>query len=1520
MSEENPDKPDQPPEPEGSEKAPDGPPMPTIDLHSEALAHLQILCEQIDAHVVVFASDAGKQRRQQLLDELGRFRNTLVLLEKPALEFVVRELLLVLDTSSVGPEGDRDAVLTVLQNAARQLHDHVRQMQADVSLDNGLSMVALVNDCRACREDMLLSDVLMLAAEIPMPFVPEVSVSDRVWSEQRQHWVEFALANGASLGQQIAHCCRSENAGSSAPLIRQLKSFADFAGTHTYLQPLVPLFQCALLLARAISAKSLANGPGLRSLFLQLERTVRRCELVASPADLLPADLLRNFLYYVAQLDGHELEESGLLRRFRLDRVRHASQAARHANTPTIGIGYHLTNAVRSGITHETEPLRAWLDTPSGEQGYPGVVRMRVRLAQLEPVLAIMGVAPALGCLKLINTQLQGLGIKTPIREDQRVELAQSLSHLDQLLDQSARRSVMRSKPADAARISGSDVYIDMATDACLREARNELQLVAERLSLLQTDNEQAAKTGHHLSQRLVVVNSALQILPLPEVSPLFGYVEMALRQLFSDVNTRRESIDALSGDVVISAVIEQAQTLLKTLLEALDDYLGCVLLPQPAASQILTDAEETLEQLHALLEQSSQEVQQVREHAANNPQAQEEKNSRHDQQAEQHREAETAFKSPAPEVAVELTVSDVGSLTLNVDDDLLPDVPADEAQQDMDDTLRMVFQHECLGNLESLDESISGALRPSTSREFHLPNEQMLRALHTLTGSAQTINATEVTAIVQPLQRTALELHRQGRYFSAGQTRYIAELVTAIRARLDYISHGTPVNADIIRIEGQLAGFVGQMVPAFSDSSGETLPGLNIGPGLRSLDDVFQVEVSELMEQLRVELRSEPFTTQSVTRSLSSLHTLKGSARMAGKLPISDCAHELESQIQLASSVEEKRVAFKAGYRQLQNLMLASSGNDSENDQSALPSVAHRSAEVRSFDSSNENLPATNRILGEATDLTVKQAYLARQFAQLQLIHEDIELSGFRWQKLLRSGQITNTPAVAELIADMEASRTQLKETLRSTEQSQLQSVQAGARLQQTIIRGQLGRVEELGARLAQTIEDMAEQCKVSARLVMSGEDLLIERAVLRQLAAPLEHLVRNAVVHGIEPSEERAHAHKPAVGIVGVDAIMEGTDLVVSFHDDGRGISAGLRKRVLHDDDECHGVSDAKLNDKLFESGFSSVENADAMAGHGLGLSAVKSAVEKMQGCVHVDSSAESGFRITLRIPQKLIVLQVVLVQIQERLYGIPVKDVKSVRYDNAAGSLSAASEVAELQLPLQEQLGSVHSRQPRSSADVSVALEKLVSTVLVSVAGQQVSVEVDKVAGYRELIVQPLGPQLDSLGHFTAGSVLPSGQLVLVLDLARLIDAPNSFTTQGKVGQRVHEPVRPKALVVDDSLTVRTNVQDMLVGSGVDVSTCKDGLSALESLATELPDIMIVDLEMPRLDGFGVLRGVANTYPDAAPPIIIVSEHSDAQIRQAALELGAVSFLVKPYTEAQLRDAMQTAGLRLPDLTIA
>jgi len=1392
----------------GSDKQPDDSSLPSFDLNSEAIAHLQVLCEQIDVHAQVFARAADQQRREQLLEDLGRFRNTLVLLEKPALEFVVREIILMVDGCLIAPGDDSAVVAEVLEFAAAQLRDHLRLMQTDLSLDSALSMVTLVNDCRACREDMLLSDALMLAAEIPLAFVPEPSVSNSMWARQRRLWVGYAKVNGASLSQRVAHCFRVQDAGSSAPLIGQLEAFTTFTSRHIYLQSLAPVFQCAMLLAREFENKNRAGRPGLRSLFVQLERAVHRCELVATAADLFPADLLRNLLFYVAQLDGNEPEISGLRRRFRLDRVRHASESVRYADTPTIGVEYHLTNAIRSGITHETEPLRAWLDQSSGEHDYPNVVRMRVRLAQLESVLAIIGVGQALACLKSINAQLQRFRSNSPVTENQRLELAESFLKLDGLLDQSARRSVMRSKPTDAARVSGGNVYLDMATDACLREARSELQVVIDHLGLLQVQHDQFAQLGEHMSRRLTAVNHALQILPLPEVAPLFDYVATAVIQLFSDANNSAVVHDMSESDVGDGSIIDQARTHVQKLLETIDDYLSCVLLPQPAASQILADAEEILDQLRTLLEQSAQRARQ----ASNEPQ--------HRAPAEPHvsnnalerhadlidsADADSAQRAQSADDQNDLSLPDTESLTIDVDDDLLLDAFSKDTPPDMDNTLHLVFEQECRGHLESLDESINRALGPSNSQESCLPNEQMLRALHTLTESAQAINATDVTAIVQPLQRTALELHRQGRHFSAAQTRYIADLVNVIRARLDHGNGSTSINEQIIRTESKLADFVSEVLPGMGGRSGG----------------------------------ESPLLSEATRRN----------------------------------------------------------------------SYGHKPELV-----GNEWL-ATDRILDEVTELTVKQARHAEHFARLKLIHEDIETWNSRWQDLLRSGQIPHAPAVVELFADMEASRAQLREALRNGEQSQLQSAQAGADLQQTLVRSRLGRLKELSARLNETIQDLAEQRNASVSLVMTGEDLPIERTILSQLAVPLEQLARNSVVHGIETSEQRLAARKPAVGVISVDASFEGTELVLVFQDDGCGISRWLRERLGLNEKQPGTVISKPLNEMLFEASFTSHETADAIAGHG--LAAVNAAVEKMQGRVYLEAAADAGFCVTIRIPQKLIVQQVVLVKVQGRYYGLPVRDVSTVRVDGDTGSTDISLEP---ELSLCELLSSIESLRLSPPASTSSRLEKKPAIVLVRVFDRYTSIAVDHVVGYRELVTQPLDRQMESLGHFSSGSVLPNGHQVLILDLARLMSTQSSISDNEAKDQNVVKPVRPLAMVVDDSLTVRLNLQDMLSTSGIDAHVYRDGLSALDNLTSALPDILFVDLEMPRFDGFAVLRELAKKHPDFVAPIIVLSERNDAQAKQAAIECGASCFLAKPCTEAQLRDAMKEAGMRLPDLTIA
>lgn len=1395
----------------GSDKQLDDSPLPSFDLNSEALAHLQVLCEQIDVHARAFAGDADQQRQDQLLEDLGRFRNTLVLLDKPALEFVVREIILMVDGCLTAPAHDTAVVAEVLGAAAVQLCDHLRLMQIDVSLDGALSMVTLVNDCRACREDMLLSDALMLAAEIPVAFVPEPSVSNAMWARQRRLWVDYAKVHGASLSQKVADCCSAQEAGSSEPLIQKLEAFTDFTSRHIYLQSLVPVFQCAMLLAPEFENKNQICGPGLRSLFVQLERTIHRCELVATAADLFPADLLRNLLFYVAQLDGNKSEISGLARRFRLDRVRHAAASVRCTDTPTIGVEYHLTNAIRSGITHETEPLRAWLDQPSGEHDYPNVVRMRVRLAQLESVLAIIGAAQALACLKSINAQLQGFRSHAPVTQNQRLELADSFLQLDGLLDQSARRSVMRSKPTDAARLSGGDVYLDMATDACLREARSELQVVIDHLAFLQIQHDQYAQLGEHMSRRLTAVNHALQILPLPEVAPLLADVAMAVKQLFSDAQTSAGVRDQSESDVGTGSVIEQAQKHVQKLLEAIDDYLGCVLLPQPVASQILADAEDTLDQLRTLLAQSAQQAQQ----ASNEPQHHAPANHSVVSKAMDRQvilvdatDADDALKTQSPDEQNALFLPDTESLTLDVDDDLLLDTFSQGTPPSKERTLHLVFEQECRGHLESLDESISRALRPSTSQESYLPNEQMLRALHTLTESAQVINATDVTAIVQPLQRTALELHRQGRHFSAAQTRYIADLVNVIRARLDHGNGSTLFSEQIIRTESRLAEFVSEVLP---------------GMGGRSVSE----------SPLLVE------------------------------------AKQRESQSNKPDLVEDTS-------------------------------------------------QATDSILGEVTDLTVKQARHAEHFARLKQIHEDIERWSSRWQELRRSGQIPDTPAVVNLFANMETSRVQLQDALRNGEQSQFQLAQAGADLQQALVRTRLGRFKELSASLDETIQDLAEKRNASVSLAMTGEDLPIERSILSQLAAPLEKLARNSIVHGIETPKQRIAARKPAVGVVSIDASVDGTELVLVFQDDGRGISPLLRERLGLRDKYTGTVSDKQLKEILFQSTFTRDEPVDATVGPGYGLAAVKAAVDKMQGRVCMEAATDNGFCVTFRIPQKLVVQQVVLVKVQDRYYGLPVRNVSTVSVDG--DTLSTETPLEPPQLSLRELVGSIGPSPSGPPDSTSSRLDKKPASVLVCISDRYTSITVDHVVGYRELVTQPLGRQLDSLGRFSSGGVLSNGQQVLILDLANLMSTQRSISVNEAKNQNVVKPVRPLAMVVGDSLTVRLKLHDMLSTSGIDVHVCKDGLSALDSLETGFPDILFVDLEMPRFDGLAMLRELAKRYPDFAAPIILLTERTDALAKRAAIECGATCFLAKPCSEMQLRAAMKEAGMRLPDFTIA
>ncbi len=1585
------------------------------DFTQEALAHLQVQSDDFALHVQRFLEDPDQNWRQTLCDDLARFRNTLVLLDKNAAVFVAEELLALLQADQQGQLVSQAELVRVLLLAADQLSEHVALLQQDPTVDSALPLLPLVNDSRACRGESLLSDMLVLAAGIELPEARIAawganaigSESDREWARQRQAWIECASSAHPALAQRLLSWWAGDSNDAQRlqslnPVCAELDELADFCQSHNFMETLLPLFQASSLVARAIGNGELTDGPALRSLYAQLERSVHRCTRVVTPDDLLPGDLLRNYLYYLAQIESADPIAIRLRRRFRLDRIRQAARVNDTQDTPTIGVGYHLSRAIRNSISAESESLRAWLEKESRDkpEDRPRLIRLRVRLQQLEPVLTLMGAPDALACLRRVNSDLsildssrtpgvaeQSKGAPDPAQigkqdahqdvdtpEQIRQRLAESLLLLDALLDKNARRSVRRSAtPVLPATIPGEAVFVDMAIDACLREARSTLQGVAVSLEDLLPTGSFSTGRCHAIIQQLLQVDQVLQILPLPEVTPLLRGLGDLLTHL--QLQGRQRSSQSPDNGRSMMPVHEE----IATLLVSIDYYLGCVLQPQASASQLLVDAEDALMNARSFLDGkpdsgetgiSEQQLEnavkrllprwdalgtalsdyrtaagpetlaavglglklfldEVRKGASQALERLASSASRWFERvpaSQQGLEAEQLMLldevhgvmpqlidqwlsssenvrglddllSKLDNDEATLGLHDTGGLTLTIDDDLLPDPVDDSVRLALDNTLQHVFHYECLGHLEDLEVSVKAALQPSANVAQRLPTEQMLRSLHTLAGSAQAVDAPYIGAIVQPLQRAALARQREGSSFDAAETRYIGELLVALRARLNSLATDAPAEPEVEAIEARLSAFVARIIPG----SNAVDSGLGMASNVRSLDDVFGGEARELLDRMRLVVHSAVHGPAEIRAVLSLLHTLKGSARMAGRVIIAEHAHALESEIKKLHEAPALAAALKAGYAALNGLTTQASAQASLSASSTSHSGTYVSDSMLVSDSAFEGL------LDVATDVTVNQARLGDALAQMREVYQDIETTSQRWHALPESEHLKSSAAIREILADLDTVSIVMRDALNQAEREQQQASRAAASLQQSLIRTRLVRVDEARDRLSQAVQDAAEETHRHAQIVINGGEVTLDRGLFRKLLASLEHLARNAIVHGIENEDERRRLGKGVAGSISLSATIDGTDLVLELRDDGRGIDRNDLNRVLEARGEPLIETHEDLQALLFRSGFTSIKSPTALAGHGLGLAAVQTAVEQLGGRVQLATRPGEGTCIIMRIPQRIVINQVVLVECDGLLFAVPVSHVEKVRMAGAIADVPETHRRVSLAQLLSGQGTGALSTGPFHKA-----------AVLVHVNGHELALEVDQVIGYRELVTQALGPQLATLQRFSGGSVLSDGRQVLILELNNVVESLASESWQQPKPAR--ESLRPVALMVDDSLTMRTAAASALQRCGIAVRQSRDGVEALESLATAMPNLVILDIEMPRLDGYGFLKRIRDEYAEASPPVIVISSRDHHANRRRMEELGVVSFLSKPFTESQLHAAIEAAGLRLPDITIA
>jgi len=401
-----------------------------------------------------------------------------------------------------------------------------------------------------------------------------------------------------------------------------------------------------------------------------------------------------------------------------------------------------------------------------------------------------------------------------------------------------------------------------------------------------------------------------------------------------------------------------------------------------------------------------------------------------------------------------------------------------------------------------------------------------------------------------------------------------------------------------------------------------------------------------------------------------------------------------------------------------------------------------------------------------------------------------------------------------------------------------------------------------------------------------------------------PLEHLIRNAVLHGIESETERAASGKPAVGRVTVEAKIDGTDVLVEVRDDGAGIDQARISAALDANGWAPEKSSERLLDILTEPGFTTHSDADQIGGRGIGLSTVKQLINKLDGTLQLRLPENGGSVFSLRLPQKIRINQIVLVEHQSICYAIPVNFIHTVsdeQYDLSQTSIRHNGTDYDY--------CSIDAIIKRDIATDTAASAKRI--ILMAVHGQHIALLVDKVIGYREIIAQPLGAQIARLKRYLGGAILADGRAVLIPDFNRLIDPETSLPLSNWSAANTGE-LRRTALIVDDSITMRIAAERMLLNFAIEPSIARDGAEAVELISQSLPDVLLVDIDMPRMNGFDFLRHLRVLHPDHEIPVVMISTRDSDKDRNQARDLGAMDYLVKPYTETQMRNALTGVGV--------
>jgi two-component system sensor histidine kinase and response regulator WspE len=815
------------------------------------------------------------------------------------------------------------------------------------------------------------------------------------------------------------------------------------------------------------------------------------------------------------------------------------------------------------------------------------------------------------------------------------------------------------------------------------------------------------------------------------------------------------------------------------------------------------------------------------------------------------------------------------------------------------------------------------------------LLQEESVRLLKQLRPLAETLAAGEDGMAVAQWQRRLKSFHAAARVLGDTPLGALVERLQGMWAE------GEPAGASGPAATHALDALEAVVGLPFTEAMERLAEGLAAPPAPVNFGDpvdprlltLFAHEIDEqgaAMERLLLTLEQAPDRIELVAPLMRAAHSVKGAARAVRNDAAVALAHAMEDRL---SAVQKAGVAIDDSLIELA-LQCVDGLRDLGHDRPDAAQRAHRLRERLAAPAAGANtasaaapaMPALPSYIDiEETDpvLRVKASHIGQLVALAgtgMVENRRLLPFGERQQRLRRDlgdmqrlvdelhhdlgapGPQTGVGAqLAGLRQQLSHSRLEMNLWLDEFGAFQRESADLTERLYHGAARTRLRPFADIAEAYPRMVRDLARRLGRKAHVVLRGEQLAVDRDVLDRLDAPLTHLLRNAVDHGIEPPAQRRAAGKPEEGRIAVTASYRAGLLSIEVADDGMGVDFGrVRDKLRRDrglgEAEAAALDTEQLADALFTAGFSTREDVSEISGRGVGLDVVRQMLKQLDGSVRLDSIAGAGTRFSLLVPISRAVTRAVVVGVAGEIYAFPLLRIERLQRAEAGeiqrreGMHYVSSHGQNIGLvDLADVLG-LETRPARAGHQ---------DIVVIAQEGRRAGFIVDSVLGEFDLATRPLDPRLGRVTDISAMALLPDGQPVVMLDVEDLMHtalererAPAAMAASGDEATQQYRRV----LVVDDSISVRELVRQLLVGRGYEVQVCVDGMDAWARLRDWPCDLVVTDVDMPRMDGIELTRSIKQDPRLRALPVVIVSYRDRPEDRARGLEVNADAYLTK------------------------